>query len=101
MIKPDYCTQNDGHCPSCPLANDGRDCANNKFYTLGPLAEAIMGGNLAAMAKMLNDVERDLDLNILEPDPGAFVPRPVLMDLYAYRVDEPLRQTIGELLGGN
>ena len=24
-----YCTQNDGDCETCPLATNGRDCADN------------------------------------------------------------------------
>jgi hypothetical protein len=28
---PDYCTQNDGDCAACPLANGELDCRNNKF----------------------------------------------------------------------
>lgn len=29
MKKKEYCTQNDGHCPTCSLVNYGRDCMNN------------------------------------------------------------------------
>ena len=29
MLKPDYCTQNNGDCSTCSLVNYGRDCRNN------------------------------------------------------------------------
>ena len=29
MLKPDYCTQNNGDCFNCSLVNYGRDCQNN------------------------------------------------------------------------
>jgi hypothetical protein len=29
MEKKDYCTQNDGDCETCSLANYGKDCMNN------------------------------------------------------------------------
>jgi hypothetical protein len=29
MPKPQYCTQNNGDCAGCNLANYGLDCANN------------------------------------------------------------------------
>jgi hypothetical protein len=28
MMK-EYCTQNNGNCPTCSLVNYGRDCMNN------------------------------------------------------------------------
>lgn len=84
---PDYCTQNNGHCLSCSLANYGRDCRNFKIYNLGSLAAAITGGNVTAMAKILNDIGMTPRLNELEPDPGAFIPRLVLIDLAAVRTD--------------
>ena len=28
---PDYCTQNDGECSTCSLANYGRDCRNRRI----------------------------------------------------------------------
>lgn len=31
MNAPSYCTQNDGRCSSCSLANYGRDCMNNQI----------------------------------------------------------------------
>jgi hypothetical protein len=28
---PDYCTQNDGECATCPLAKGELDCEGNKY----------------------------------------------------------------------
>lgn len=41
MHKKDYCTQNDGHCPSCSLVNYGRDCQNNPVNYLSFAAAAL------------------------------------------------------------
>lgn len=30
-VKP-YCTQNNGNCETCSLANYGRDCYNNDIH---------------------------------------------------------------------
>jgi hypothetical protein len=29
LLKPDYCTQNNGDCETCSLVSYGRDCMNN------------------------------------------------------------------------
>lgn len=76
---PDYCTQNNGDCLTCGLVSYGRDCQNNKVWTLGDLAQQVTGGNLAALAKLLNDSGASLDE--LQPDPGALIPRPALINL--------------------
>lgn len=31
MKKKDYCTQNNGDCPSCSLSSYGRDCQNKEI----------------------------------------------------------------------
>ena len=31
MKKKDYCTQNNGDCPSCSLSSYGRDCKGNEI----------------------------------------------------------------------
>lgn len=97
MIKPDYCTQNEGNCPTCSLSNYGRDCMNQKIHTLGDLAQAITGGNLRAMAKMLNS-DSGMALDELQPDPRAFIPRPVLVDLFAIRAGDRVGRKAAELL---
>jgi hypothetical protein len=89
---PAYCTQNAGNCPTCSLVNYRHDCANNplkgRWYNLAELAEAITGGNLAAMAKVLNDCGLDPKLDELDPDPGALVAQSALIDLAAVRAGD-------------
>lgn len=98
-LIPDYCTQNEGNCPTCSLSNYGRDCANAKIHTLGSLAQAITGGNLASMAKLLyNDAGMSIDPYQLEYDPDLFIPRPILVDLYAIRAGDRIGRRAAELL---
>lgn len=99
-MKPDYCTQNEGNCPTCSLVNYGRDCANHKLHYLGGVAEAIAGGNVTQAAKLLNDAGMTPRLDELQPDPGAFIPRPVLIDLFAIRAGDRVGRKAGELLRG-
>lgn len=94
---PDYCTQNAGDCPSCSLVNYGRDCQNYKIYNLGTLANKITGGNIRAMAKLLNDAGGAFDE--IEPDPSAFVPRLVMVDLFAIRAGGREGRLLADLLG--
>jgi hypothetical protein len=98
MTKPDYCTQNDGDCPTCSLVNYGRDCMNNRLHTLGSLAQAITGGNITSMAKILNDSGMTPRINELEPDPGEFIPRPAIVDLFAMRAGDIVGRRAAELL---
>lgn len=97
-MKPDYCTQNEGDCPTCSLVNYGRDCRNHKIHALAGVAQELTGGNLAACAKLLNDAGADPRLDEIQPDPGAFVHRPVLVDLLAIRAGDRVGRKAGELL---
>lgn len=88
-IQAGYCTQNNGDCPSCALVNYGRDCANNKLHYLGTLANAITGGDLCAMAKLCNNagMRPMIDTQEGQPDPDTFIPRPVMLGLYAMQAE--------------
>ena len=80
---------------------------SNATFTLGDLADKVTGGNLVAMAGLLNDVARGLDLDAQldenEPNPGAQVTREAVINLAAYRagdsVGERLRVLLGETMG--
>ena len=102
MTTPEYCTQNDGNCPTCSLVNYGRDCANNplkgRWYNLGDLAKAITGDRLAEMAKLLNDSGADPKLDELTPIPGATVDRAALIDLAAVRAGDIVGRRAAQLL---
>lgn len=57
-------------------------------FTLGELARRVSGGNLATMAKMLNDAGANPRLDENRPDPGALVDRGTVIDLYATRAGD-------------
>ena len=97
-MKPDYCTQNAGVCPTCALVSYGRDCANHRLAHLGDLAQRITGGNVPAMAKLLNDAGIDPRLDELAPDPGAFIPRPALAYLVAMRAGDRVGRLAAQVL---
>jgi hypothetical protein len=98
MKKPDYCTKIDVRCPSCSLSNYGLDCAQNKIFTLGSLAHAITGGNLPAMAKLLNDAGMIPLVGETKPRAKTFVPRPVVMDLIAIHAGDRVGRIAAELI---
>jgi hypothetical protein len=96
---PDYCTQNNGDCPSCSLTNYGLDCANNRILTLGVMAEAITFGNLQSMAKLLyQDGNMRIDPDLAEYDPNLFIPRLAAIDLFAMRSGDRVGHKVAELL---
>lgn len=76
--------------------------------TLGGLAERITGGNVAAMAEMLNDVRmRVKPLNDagaaprydeIEPDASARVDRLAILDLFADHASDPVGLVLREVL---
>lgn len=53
MKKPDYCTQNNGDCPTCSLVNYGRDCQNNPvdYATFAASAMGKKGGRSTSPRK--------------------------------------------------
>lgn len=68
-------------------------------FTLGDLAGKVTGGNLAAMAKLINDTGIHPRLNENEPDPGALVARRTVSELLAMRADDRVGRLLGDLLG--
>ena len=71
-------------------------------FTLGDLADKVTGGNLVAMAGLLNDVARGLDLDAQldenEPNPGAQVAREAVINLAAYRAGDRVGRALAKLL---
>ena len=67
-------------------------------FTLGELAGRVTGGNLAAMAKMLNDAGADPPLDELEPDPALGVAREAVILLVAQRPGTGEGQAAARLL---
>lgn len=96
---PDYCTQNNGDCPGCSLSNYGRDCQNHKIHTLGSVAKSLTEGNLLMTARLINDYGDMIPrLDELDPDPGVFIPRPALVNMYAGRATSRVRNLIAKIL---
>jgi len=58
---------------------------SGETFTVGELAEAVTGGNVRAMSKLLNDAGADPRLSELEDEPGAAVSRQTVIDLWALR----------------
>jgi len=71
-------------------------------FTLGELADKVTGGNLVAMAGLLNDVARGLGLDAQldenEPNPGAQVAREAVINLAAYRAGDRVGRALAKLL---
>ena len=65
-------------------------------FTLGELAQRVAGGNVTAMAKLLNDAGAKLDE--IEPDPTAVVARTTVIDLFAHRAGDSVGHRLRELL---
>jgi hypothetical protein len=84
---PDYTTKGDG------------DKMSGDTYTLDQLAQAAAGGNLRAMAKMINDAGADPRLDEIDPTPSAQVARGTVIDLLALRAGDRVGRKLGELLG--
>jgi len=72
-------------------------------FTLGELAQRVTGGNVTAMAKLLNDAGVAPRLDENTPDPSAEVARGTVMNLFAIRagdsVGERLRVLLSETMG--
>lgn len=95
---PDYCTQNNGDCPTCSLVNYGRDCANNRiFYTVGELAQ-VLKIHERTTRKLLNDAGSSLDE--YSENPAETVTRAQVWDLFADRAGTREGRLLAGLLGG-
>lgn len=68
-------------------------------FTLGELAQRVAGGNLATMAKLLNDAGADPCLDENTPDPAAVVLRATVIDLAAVRAGDVVGRRAAALLG--
>lgn len=80
-----------------PRATDDGDT-----FRLGDLAQRVAGGNVTAMAKMLNAAGADPRIDDIEPDADARVSRLTVIDLFAHRagdtVGHRLRQVLSETM---
>ena len=67
-------------------------------FTVSELADAVTGGNVMAMTKMLNDAGAQPRLDELTPTGGQVVTRLVVIDLYATRSGDRVGRKLAEVL---
>ncbi len=70
--------------------------ARGETFPLGELAKRGTGGNVTAMARLLNGA--GARLNEIEPDPTARVDRTTVIALFAQRADDSVGHRLRELL---
>ena len=90
-MSTNFHTQNDSETYSM-------NCHGNPLLTLGDLAQVVTGGNLVAMARLVNDVKAGLQIDETMPDPEAVVPRYVLADLAATRAGDRVGRLVANML---
>jgi hypothetical protein len=70
-------------------------------FTLRQLADAVAGGNLTAMVKMLNDAGDGPHLDENEPDPAAVITRDQVITLWVDRAGSTVGHRLTRLLGSH
>ena len=82
-----------GYEPPRAKADDDGDT-----FRLGDLAVRVTGGNVTALAKMLNDAGAEPRLDDIAPDADARVARLTVIDLFAQRAGDSVGHRLRELL---
>jgi len=70
-----------------------------QVYTLRELAQDVTGGNLQAMAKLVNDAGQVPRLDEHDPAPLARIRRETVIDLAADRAGDVIGRRLFQLLG--
>ena len=83
---------------TCAACGRERVCWRPAVFTLGELAQRVAGGDLAAMAKMLNEAGADPRLDEIEPDGRQEVHHLAVIDLYVQRAGDRVGRQVRELL---
>ena len=86
MNRPNYCTQNEGDCKTCSLANDGRDCRQNpiRYYTLAEITACLATTERTAR-ELLNSAGADPKLDVRAVNPDEVIPWDWLVEYLALR----------------
>ena len=71
---------------------------SGEIFTIEELAAEVSGGNLAAMAKLLNDAGASPPLSEIDPR-GSTVDRGTVISLYAHRAGDRVGRKLAQLLG--
>jgi hypothetical protein len=96
-MKANYCTQNEGHCPSCSLFSNGRDCKNNKIYTVGMIADTL-GCHETQACKLLNNAGATPWLDEYTANISEVIPRALVINLAAIRASDRVGRQLKVLL---
>lgn len=71
---------------------------SREVFSLKELADRVTGGNLPAMAKLLNDAGARPRLDELEPEPSTPISRLAVIDLFAMRSEDRVGRALARLL---
>ena len=83
----------------CVLRRDvEEDKMTGDTFTVKELADAVTGGNVSAMAKLLNGAGAQPRLDELTPTGGQVVSRSAVIDLYAMRVGDYVGRKLAMVL---
>jgi hypothetical protein len=96
-MKPIYCTQNEGDCPSCSLSSNGRDCKYNKIYTVGMIA-ASLGCHETQACKLLNNAGANPWLDEYTANTSEVIPSALVINLAAMRASDRIGRQLTVLL---
>ena len=96
-MKANYCTQNEGNCPTCSLSSDGRDCKNNKIYTVGMISDCLDCHETQTL-KLLNNAGANPWLDEYTADIREVIPRALVINLAAIRASDRVGRQLKVLL---
>jgi len=96
-MKPNYCKQNEGDCPSCSLSSYGWDCKNNKIYTVGMIADCL-GCHETQARKLLNNAGANPWLDEYTPNISEVIPHSLVINLAAIRASDRIGRQLTVLM---
>ena len=96
-MEPTYCTQNEGDCPICSLSSQGRDCKNNKIYTVGMIADCL-DCHVTQACKLLNNAGANPWLDEYTANISEVIPRALVINLASIRASDRVGRQLKVLL---
>ena len=96
-MKANYCTQNEGDCPTCSLSSHGRDCKSNKIYTVGMIADCLDCHETQA-CKLLNNAGANPWLDEYTANISEVIPRALVINLAAIWASDSVGRQLKVLL---
>jgi hypothetical protein len=86
-MKPNYCTQNEGDCPTCSLSTNGLDCKHSKIYTVGMISDCLDIHETQA-CKLLNNAGANPWLDEYTANINEVIPRALVINLAEIRASD-------------